>query len=257
MRMKLAAWCLAIMAGVLALAPGTQAQSYGAGGGRWEQLGCAEIGGRPDFDVIHVGRREGRYRAIMLTVADRGVRIEELRVIYGNGQPDRLVVRTGIRPGGRSPPLDLQGRDRAIDRIEIVAQREHDGQGRGSARLCIAGLADEGPGRPHGGQWQPLGCQQVGLAMDRDVIRVGRHEGQFRAIRLEVGGNDVQIENVTVVYGNGTRDQLPVRAFIRQGTATAPLDLRGDRRAIERIELIYRAIPNHRGTARVCASGLG
>lgn len=255
--MRLRAWlmAMAIAVGLMGLVPNAQAQPQG--GGRWEQLGCAEIGGRPDFDVIQVGRRDGRYRAIMLTVADRGVRIEELRVIYGNGQPDRLVVRTGIRPGGRSPPLDLQGRDRAIDRIEIVAQHEHDGQGRGRARLCISGLADEGPGRPHGARWQALGCQQVGLATDRDAIRVGRHEGQFRAIRLEVGGNDVFIESLMVVYGNGERDQLAVRAAIRQGTATPPLDLRGDRRAIERIELIYRAVPNHRGTARVCASGLG
>lgn len=268
---------VSFIAALLGLIPGAQAQFRPGGpnlggGDRWEQLGCVEVGRRPDFDVIPVGRREGRFKAIMVSVTGGDVRIEDLRVIYGNGQPDRIVVRAEIRDGASTRPLDLQGRERAIERIEIVSQRDDRGRGRRPARLCVAGLSDETPrlgmpnlgipvpgipGLPQAGRWEMLGCQQVGLAMDRDVIRVGRREGRFRAIRLEVAGNDVQIESLTVVYGNGERDQLPVRAFVRQGTQTAPLDLRGRERAIERIELIYRAVANHRGVARVCASGLG
>lgn len=256
---------IAIVLGITTLAPTLQAQPYrpgdgpggGPSGGRWVELGCVDVGRRPDFDAIQVGRGERRYRAIALSVSGRDVHIEDLRVIYGNGQPDQLPIRADLRAGTRSNPIDLQGRDRVIRRIEIVAQRDNLNQGRGRARLCIAGLTEEGPSQSsQGGRWEALGCQQVGMALDRDAIRVGRHEGQFRAIRLEVGGNDVFVENLTVVYGNGERDQIAVRAGIRRGTQTAPLDLRGERRAIERIELIYRAVPNNRGTARVCASGL-
>ena len=256
--MKRNYWAIAasMACALLGLTPEARAQPM-PGGGRWEQLGCVEVGRRADFDAIQVGRREGRFRAIMLTVSGNDVHIEDLRVIYANGQPDRIAVRAEMREGSRSQPLDLQGRGRAIHRIEVVSQRGYRGQGRGRARLCVAGLADDTPGRPHVGRWEQLGCQQVGMAVDRDVIRVGRRDGRFRAIRLDVRGNDIYLEDLTVMYGNGERDQVPVRALIRQGTQTAPLDLRGNERAIERIEMIYRAVPNHRGVARVCASGLG
>jgi hypothetical protein len=247
---------LAAICGLVGLTSGAQAQYRPANTARWEQLGCVEVGHRPDFDVVTVGRREGRFRAIMLSVSGKDIRVEDLRVIYGNGQPDHLPVRAEIRAGGRSQPLDLQGRDRVIERIEIISQRDYRGQGHGKASVCVSGLAEEVAARPPMARWEVLGCQQVGMSMDRDIIRVGRQEGRFRAIRLEVGGNDVHIENLTVMYANGERDQIPVRAFIRQGTMSSPLDLRGDMRAIERIELIYRAVPNNRGTARVCASGL-
>jgi hypothetical protein len=109
----------------------------------------------------------------------------------------------------------------------------------------------------HGDHWDQLGCQKVGFLVDRDVIRVGRHEGKFKAIRLDVSGNDVFINDLKVVYGNGAPDDIPVRSEIRQGRQSGPLDLRGHgERAIDRIELTYRAKPNFKGSATVCVSGL-
>jgi len=252
---RLAAAILLLLGSLLA-SPGAWAQGWGhQGGGRWEQLGCTDIAFRSDHDVIRVGQQQGRFRAIMVEVHGNAVRIENLRVIYANGQPDNLNVQSQLAPGTRSRPLDLQGRDRAIARIEVVAQSAP--QGQRQARLCVAGLVDEGPhGNPNAGRWQQLGCQQVAFHVDRDVIRVGRYEGEFRAIRLEVAGNDVHVENLTVVYGNGERDSIPVRAFLRAGSMTQPLDLRGNRRVIERIELVYQSRPGYQGQARVCASGL-
>lgn len=76
----------------------------------------------------------------MLTVSGNDVHIEDLRVIYANGQPDQIAVHAEMREGSRSQPLDLRGRERAIQRIEIVSQRGYRGHGRGKARLCVAGL---------------------------------------------------------------------------------------------------------------------
>jgi len=36
---------------------------------------------------------------------------------------------------------------------------------------------------------------------------------------------------------------------------TAPLDLKGRDRYIDRIEMVYRAKPSFKGSARVCVSG--
>ena len=53
------------------------------------------------------------------------------------------------------------------------------------------------------------------------------------------------------------RDDLQVRSEIREGGQTRPLDLKGrGERAIDRVELTYRAKPNFKGSAKVCVSGL-
>lgn len=107
------------------------------------------------------------------------------------------------------------------------------------------------------GRWDQLGCQKVGFLVDRDVIRVGRGEGKFKALRLNVSGNDVFINDLKVVYGNGAPDDIPVRTQIRQGGQSGLLDLKGrGERAIDRVELTYRAKPNFKGSATVCVSGL-
>ena len=93
--------------------------------------------------------------------------------------------------------------------------------------------------------------------VDRDAIRVGRREGKFKAIRLEVSGNAVYMNDLKVIYGNGAPDDINVRSEIRDGGQTRPLDLKGrGERAIDRIEMTYRAKPNFKGSAKVCVSGL-
>jgi hypothetical protein len=113
-------------------------------------------------------------------------------------------------------------------------------------------------GPPVGGDdWAELGCQRVSLfGVDHDVIDVGRREGRFKAIRLHVRGADIQMLDLKVVYGNGEPDHIPVRAVIRRGDRTRPLDLRGRERVIRRIEMTYVTIPNFKGQATVCAEGL-
>ena len=104
-------------------------------------------------------------------------------------------------------------------------------------------------------RWEQLGCQKVGFLVDKDVIRVGRKEGKFKAIRLQVSGNKVHMMDLKVVYANGQPDDIAVREEIRAGGQTKPLDLKGDRRAIKEIEMVYRSQPNFKGQATVCVEG--
>ena len=109
----------------------------------WERLGCEEVGRRTDRDVIRVGRREGRFKAIRLQASGNDVRVEDLKVIYANGRPDDIRVRRELRENEETRPLDLKGRDRAIDRIELTTKRDFKGRGRGPAKVCVLGLEDE------------------------------------------------------------------------------------------------------------------
>jgi hypothetical protein len=103
--------------------------------------------------------------------------------------------------------------------------------------------------------WEQLGCRKVGFSVDKDVIHVGRSEGRFRSIRLLVSGNKVHMMDLKVIYANGQPDDIPVREEIRAGGQTRALDLKGERRAIRDIEMVYRSQPNFKGEATVCVEG--
>jgi len=123
------------------------------------------------------------------------------------------------------------------------------------ALLAVGGMLASKPSLA-ADKWEELGCQKVGFLIDRDVVKVGRREGRFKAIRLDVSGNAVYMEDLKVVYGNGAPDDIPVRAEIRDGGQTRALDLKGRDRVIDRVEMVYRAKPNFKGSAKVCVYGL-
>ena len=268
----------ALLAGALALAwafaPATadaQGRRDRGGDEHWELLGCERVGNRTDHDVIRVGRREGRFKAIQLEARGNSVSVLDLKVIYANGAPDDIQVRSEINEGDRTRPLDLRGRERSIDRIALVTRKDFRGPGRGRAEVCVFGLKDDdrgfdrdrrgddrdgGRGDRGRGDWVELGCRSVGFVADRDVIPVGRREGRFKAIKLNVSGNDVNILDLKVIYANGAPDDISVRSRIREGGETRPLDLRGFGRSIDRVELIYERRLNFGGRAKVCVQGL-
>ncbi len=67
--------------------------------------------------------------------------------------------------------------------------------------------------------------------------------------------NDVLLLSLRVVYEHGPPDDFDVKNHLRAGSETRPLDLRGERRAIKQIELVYTSIPSFKGAATVCVDG--
>ena len=128
----------AIAAGLLCaglLSTDAQAQR----GGNWVDLGCKEVSFlMTDHDTIKVGRREGRFKAIRLQARGNDVEMLDLKVIYANGAPDDIPVRSLIRQGTRTRPLDLKGYERAIHQIDMVYRRPLNL--RGKATVCVEGL---------------------------------------------------------------------------------------------------------------------
>jgi hypothetical protein len=106
-------------------------------------------------------------------------------------------------------------------------------------------------------QWVQLGCQTVSFSADRDVVRVTRREGRFKAIRVHARGGHVEMLDLKVIYGNGTVDDIAVRHVIKRGGRTRALDLKGRERNIDRVEMVYRSVPNYKGReAAICIEGL-
>ena len=127
-----------------------------------------------------------------------------------------------------------------------------------AATALAAGATQSASARDRGhDNWEQLGCQSVGFLVDHDSVKVGRKEGRFKAIRLEVSGNTVYMNDLKVIYGNGSPDDIPVRAEIKAGGQTRAMDLKGRDRAIKEINMTYRAKPSFKGAAKVCVFGLG
>lgn len=111
----------------------------GGGGGDWAELGCKAVSlFRGDRDTITVGRREGRFRAIRLHARNADVEIRRVTVVYANGDPDDLPARHVLRRGGYTPPMDLKGRERRIDRVDMYYKTVP--SLRGEATVCVEGL---------------------------------------------------------------------------------------------------------------------
>jgi len=66
------------------------------------------------------------------------VELLDLKVVYANGAPDDITVRSNIRAGTKTRPLDPKGRERAIQQIEMVYRWRP--SFRGVATVCAEGL---------------------------------------------------------------------------------------------------------------------
>lgn len=72
-----------------------------------------------DTDVFTVGRRLGQFRQVKLKALKHAVQINRMRIIYGNGEAEDVPVVRELRGGQESPAIDLKGRERFIEQIEL------------------------------------------------------------------------------------------------------------------------------------------
>jgi hypothetical protein len=90
-----------------------------------------------------------------------------------------------------------------------------------------------------GEHWDYLGSAHVDGAIDHDNIHVSRADGRFRAIQLRVSDGAIDFLRVIAHFGNGTREELAFRDRIPSGGASRTIDLPGEPRVIESVELWY------------------
>ncbi|HWY44950.1 MAG TPA: hypothetical protein VNX66_15745 [Candidatus Sulfotelmatobacter sp.] len=88
-------------------------------------------------------------------------------------------------------------------------------------------------------EWIYLGESHVDGDHDHDKIHVGKHDGHFRAIQLRVRGGAIEFDRVVVHFGNGTSEELSIRAVIPDGERTRAIELPGEHRVIDNVELWY------------------
>jgi hypothetical protein len=222
--------------------------------------------------AIDVSKSRGAYRGVRLRSKSGSAGIARVQVIYADGtvhNENRPFTLTG---GERSRPIGDNDNDRFIDRVNITNEA-----GKGQIVLDVLGIqtgngarmarakaatgdiagADTSakpdtsvPGAVKDGNDVMFGYQNVGFALDRDVIKVGGELGKFDRIRLRVLGNDIHIVSLKVIYVDGDSEDVAVDAEIKANKKTQWFGLKGDR-FIREIQMVYRSSPSLKGQARV------
>src|SRR4030095_16658715 len=92
---------------------------YAQNNGRWVYLGESNVDGNTDHDKIKIGRDDGMFRAIQIRVERAPIEFYRVVVHYGNGADEEIAIRNRINPGGGTRVIDLRGRDRVIESVEV------------------------------------------------------------------------------------------------------------------------------------------
>jgi hypothetical protein len=89
-------------------------------------------------------------------------------------------------------------------------------------------------------RWEYLGEANVDGGADHDRIRVGESKGPFRRIQILVQNSPIVFDRVVVHYGNGTQFPVQIAARIGAGGKTRQIDLPGEKRWIDSVEVWYQ-----------------
>ena len=89
--------------------------------------------------------------------------------------------------------------------------------------------------------WVELASRKVDFKGDHDVIEVGKSEGKFTTIRLEVEDGDMVLEKMKITFGDGSTFEPDTKAEFKEGRRTHNIDLPGERRIIKKVEFKYHS----------------
>lgn len=208
-------------------------------------FGVQNVGFNVDHDVIRVGSQIGKFDKVRLRVLDNDIFIDKLVAVYAEGDSQTLAERATINRNTRSQWFDLKG-DRFIKEFQVTYHSK--GGSRGEARVEVLGqyaegwLKSGGEGAKYNEGWVLLGARTAGfLGFDNDVLPVGRNDGGFTKLRVNVRDRAITLNELRVVYGSGEEDVIPVRQKVEAGGVYGPIDLKGGTRIIQVIKAKIRS----------------
>jgi hypothetical protein len=217
----------------------------------WIKLGERDVNGRVDKDRIVVGRREGKFVKLSIVVENSDMELLAFDVTFGNNQRWSPRVKHTFRDGTRRYVIDMPGDDRYIKTIDLTYKN----LGRwNNAKVEVWGIqhADKGGGGHdhgnHGGGgggwssqgWQMLGERAVNGRVDRDRITVSAYKGRFAKLTLVVLDSDLELLDFDVKFARGGTWNPKLRHTFREGSRSHVIDLPGDERVIQYIDLKYK-----------------
>ena len=107
--------------------------------GSWQVIGTLEANFTADHDSLIVRGPFDDFRRIKFKVTNAGLNLQRMVVVYENGQPEQIAVRSNIPKGGESRQIDLAGAGkRRIRRIDFWYDTK--GLLNGKAHVTVFGM---------------------------------------------------------------------------------------------------------------------
>ena len=115
------------------------------------------------------------------------------------------------------------------------------------------------PGRPPVSPvkpgWTQLGSAVADFKVERDRINVGGSQGAFREILIAVDGSALEMRDIVVTFGDGSRFSPDLRARFEEGSRSRNINLPGEKRSIRQVEFTYRSLDSRTGRATMTLYG--
>ncbi len=201
---------------------------------------------QPETGTITLKPEDRRMRGFRIAADEGSAEVRSVTLVYGDGTRERVRVRQTLAEGERTALFRLE-EPRPVRAVEISYVPM------GAVTLVLQ--ADARRPEPPPPKWVDLGCKSVGILGDRDKLPVSSEE-RFSSLRLRSTGYDIEMLEMLVIYGNGSRDNFVIRQIIPSGAVTRPIDLRGERRRIAQINFLYRATAIGTAKTKLCVEGM-
>ncbi len=88
-------------------------------------------------------------------------------------------------------------------------------------------------------KWEQLGSKEVNFGLDRDEIMVTGAEGVFKSVMLKVKKAPINMYKMTIVFGDGSEQNVELKNNFRAGSQSRIIDLEGNNRVIRKVILLY------------------
>ncbi len=96
-------------------------------------------------------------------------------------------------------------------------------------------------------QWTSFGTKEVKDRSEQDTWHIGAGKGEFRRIKIAVHQRAVRFYRLRVTFKNGGTQEIELRNLIPAGGESRAIDLTGNDRFIDKVDVWYEAYTARRG----------
>jgi len=192
-------------------------------------FGAQTISSLVDRDVIKVRPNIGKFDRVRFRALGRDVSVLGIEAVYADGKTARLLGRERLRRNRKSDWVELPRAD-FLKELRVVYEPNAKRDRR--ARIEVFGeyaegwLGEDGEGRKYNDGWVLVGTDTAGMrGLEKVTIKVGENDG-YKKLRVAARHNDIRMRYLTVVYEDGSEDDVTERRQrVYAGKAAGPFEL--------------------------------
>lgn len=234
----------------------------------WYKIGESTADLTKGRDVIIPITTE-RTNAIKFFVTGADLEIMDLEIYFANGPKQDVKVRNMIKAGGETRVIDLTGEERAIKQIVFLYKTAPNNNKAARAHVEVWGRRkindkkgdmhndnnDHANTHSNGGiakpaiemndkaGWHRIATTSVTFNKERDEVAILGAD-RFAKLKFKVKDAGIEISDMTVMYQDGTKQDVPVKSIFKEGMESRVIDVPGPEKDIAKIAFVYKTIPN-------------